>query len=312
MTYPSQYGPPQPQQYGGNQPGPYGYGAPPPKKNNSAVLATVMFVVVLIAGVGITGFVAPGFFLSDDSGDGGAKDDGGSGGASDGGPAEGAGGGDAGAQAFAKKLVTAADQQDDAVLGELACTEAKTGVRQAIREIGVTDGAELVDTREVSATEYLVVVDISYNGKSAPFTATIADTDGAWCWMDFAQGAGGGSGGSAPTSDEDGPASGPGDPDDSGGSADGKSTMHRFLDAVNAKDTAAATKLYCADAIDTNAESVIAKNPDLKLSTVGSPSGSFHMAKVDGTLDGQPVKGGSMAVKVKGSGAPCVYSFAAR
>jgi hypothetical protein len=65
MTYPQQHGgypqQPNPGQYG--QFG--GYGRPPQKQSNTAV-AVVMVAVLVLAGLGITGFVAPGFFLDDD------------------------------------------------------------------------------------------------------------------------------------------------------------------------------------------------------------------------------------------------------
>jgi hypothetical protein len=62
MAYPPQQGQ---QQYGAypRQQGPYGG---PPQKDKAPLIATVIFVVAVLAGLGITGFVAPGFFLSDD------------------------------------------------------------------------------------------------------------------------------------------------------------------------------------------------------------------------------------------------------
>lgn len=70
MTYPPQppHQPGQPHQYPGmpQYPGP-GYPAgPPPKKNTGLIIGIVAAVVVALAALGITGFVAPGFFLSDD------------------------------------------------------------------------------------------------------------------------------------------------------------------------------------------------------------------------------------------------------
>lgn len=56
------------------QPGypPYGYPPHPPKKSNTTVIVSIVVVVLVLGTLGITGFVAPGFFLSDDesSGDG--------------------------------------------------------------------------------------------------------------------------------------------------------------------------------------------------------------------------------------------------
>jgi hypothetical protein len=78
VTYPQQppgghhpYGQPQPgygphvQPYGG------GFGTPPPKKTG-VVVAVVVIAVLVLGGLGITGFVAPGFFLSADD-DGGTE-----------------------------------------------------------------------------------------------------------------------------------------------------------------------------------------------------------------------------------------------
>ena len=65
MAYPPQQG-----QYGYPQGG-------PPKKDRAPLIAGLIFVVALLAGLGITGFVAPGFFLSDDKG--GSSGDAGSG-----------------------------------------------------------------------------------------------------------------------------------------------------------------------------------------------------------------------------------------
>src|SRR4051794_39021692 len=60
-------------QYGGAQDGGgygqcggLGGGQQPPKNNKGPIIAIVTIVVLILAGVGITGFVAPGFFLSDD------------------------------------------------------------------------------------------------------------------------------------------------------------------------------------------------------------------------------------------------------
>jgi hypothetical protein len=57
------------QPYGGQHPyGQYGgFGAPPPKKNTGAIVAVVAVVVVVLGVIGVTGFVAPGFFLSEET-----------------------------------------------------------------------------------------------------------------------------------------------------------------------------------------------------------------------------------------------------
>ena len=52
-------------QYGGMYGG--GFGAPPPKKNTGAIVAVVAVVVVVLGALGVTGFVEPGFFLSEET-----------------------------------------------------------------------------------------------------------------------------------------------------------------------------------------------------------------------------------------------------
>lgn len=51
------------QPYGGG----YGGGSQPPKNNKTGLLIGIAAAVVIVATLGITGFVAPGFFLSKDS-----------------------------------------------------------------------------------------------------------------------------------------------------------------------------------------------------------------------------------------------------
>ncbi|MEV0066986.1 MULTISPECIES: hypothetical protein [unclassified Amycolatopsis] len=83
QQYPGQqpYGQPYQQQYPGtqqypqqgwdpNQPygGGYGGGPQPPKNNKTGLWIGIAVAVVVVVALGITGFVAPGFFLSKDSG----------------------------------------------------------------------------------------------------------------------------------------------------------------------------------------------------------------------------------------------------
>lgn len=62
MTYPPPQGPPGPYGYPGS--GPY---TPPPKKNHTGVIVTAIVAVITLGVLAITGFVAPGFFLEEDS-----------------------------------------------------------------------------------------------------------------------------------------------------------------------------------------------------------------------------------------------------
>ena len=290
MTYPQQHG-------GYQQPGRYGqyggYGQPPRKKSNTGVVVVVIVAVLVLAGLGITGFVAPGFFLSDD------KDT-------------------AGIDGFAGTLVEAANEQDKSALGDLKCADAADSVNQAITMIGQTSGAELAETKEIAKDRYVVVVTISYQGTSAPFAATVVKDGSGLCWQDFAPGSGPAGGDSlpeppSPGGPDSGPADGPADGPDSapaGGSADTEAFIGEFLDAVNAKDAAKAEGMYCSDTPSNPlVDYVIGKNPNLTLGEVDRPGSSYVSYELDGTLDGEPLNLGRVSVRVTGRESPCVFTF---
>jgi len=148
MTYPQQQGP-------------YGYQQPvgPPPKNNAPAIAVAIVVVAVLVGIGITGFVAPGFFLSDDKGSAGARGAGGEGGGAGlpgpgtvppigtpdggGGPAGGDGadtpggsdstgapdssggsGGSGDGQAFAEEFIAAVNAKDEPTAEGMICEDA--------------------------------------------------------------------------------------------------------------------------------------------------------------------------------------------
>jgi hypothetical protein len=209
MAYPPQQG-----QYGYPQ-GPHGG---PPKKDRAPLIAGLIFVVALLAGLGITGFVAPGFFLSDDKGGGGSSAD----------------SGDAG---------------------------------QGARPGGVGDGP----------------ADPTLRPGDAP-----ADDSGD-------------PGGSGSGDPESGPGGG------SGG--DGEALVEEFLTAVNAKDSAEANGMICADSPSNSlVDLAISKNPDLAVDTVEETK-YFLDVTLTGTLDGEPLNLGKVSVKLTDSAGPCVFTF---
>lgn len=298
MAYPPQQG-----QYGGYP----GHGAPP-KKDRAPLIASMIFVAAVLAGLVITGFVAPGFFLSDDDGTSGGNSAGAGGADSPGSAAEtpAADGGDADVRAFADDLVAAANAKDKTALREFPCPDARSGVAQAIAEIVTIDGAELRGVSEVDAETYVVGVSITYEGQSAPFAATVTKSGDGWCWQDFAPG----SGGSGDSGDsDDGPASGPG----SGSGADtgaAEAFAEEFVAALNAKDADKANGMYCPDAAKGIVDYVVGKNPRLAIDGTDTTN-VFHTAMLTGTLDGKPLRRGKITVELKGSHAPCVFTFSA-
>ena len=242
----------------------------------------------MLAGLGITGFVAPGFFLGDDKGSAGGS----------------------GIDQFAGTLVEAANDQDKSALGDLKCADATDSVDEAITLIGQTGGAELSGTKEIAKDKYVVVVTISYQGTNAPFAATVVKDGNGLCWQDFAPGNG-------PAGDGDAvpgpPSPGGSDEDDGGsdsGSGEGEAFVEEFLNAVNAKDAAKAEGMYCSDAPSNPlVDYVIGKNPKLTLGEVDRPGSSLVSYLLDGTLDGEPLNQGRVSVRISGRDSPCVFTF---
>ncbi|TVT44144.1 DUF4333 domain-containing protein [Amycolatopsis rhizosphaerae] len=63
QPYPQQYGQYPQQQFAGQQPGPFGQPAPA-RKGGKVLWIVIGALVVVVAALGITGFVTPGFFVS--------------------------------------------------------------------------------------------------------------------------------------------------------------------------------------------------------------------------------------------------------
>jgi hypothetical protein len=231
-------------QYGGGfQSGQYGgLGGPPPKKNTGPIIAVVAIVVLLLGGLGITGFVAPGFFLSDD------KDSSNTGSGGDKTTSEEKGGG-SGADAFIETLVAAAADQDASALSDATCGDAESIVGDAIDVIDAVENAELDGTEEVSDSEVRASINVTVDGEQDTFVATVVKDGDNWCWNDLDTGSielpGGGGGSSTEETTETGapPSTG----GDAGDGSDGIVFVQGFLDAVNGGDAAGAKAMLCSD-----------------------------------------------------------------
>lgn len=310
MTYPQQ-------PYGGQDPYGTGYGGygpppPPPKKNTAAIVSVVALVVVLLAALGITGFVAPGFFLSADT--------------------EPTGGGTTtssttsskepdteGAEEVLEAVADGLDSQDADALKDVACADAESVVEEAIDDADVVTKAELVDTEEVSDDEVRGTVEVSVNDETGEFEVTAALVDDEWCWQDIVLVDGPET--SEPTTPSTEPTGGPGGGEPTAG---GKpvppgalTAMQGFLDAINSGNAAAAKKTLCADAIATPADvdELVGYDPDLqidpKMDGIASGSQSIQLY-LHGTAKGQELEGYSTNLWVTNyDGAWCVHAFRA-
>ena len=295
-------------QYGGGYQQYGGLGGPPepPKSKTGPIVAIVAIVVLLLGGLGITGFVAPGFFLSDDK-EGGNN----------------AGGGDktsekptekkgAGSEEFIDKLVAAADEQDKAVLKTLKCSGATDTVDSAIDAIDNIDGAELGDIKDESEDEVQFIVTISYDGKSEDDTITIKKDGSDWCWHDIE--AGEPTGGDDSTTTEETTANGdPVEPPDPSGGATGDSEgeqyVQSFLDKVNGGDGAGAAAMSCSDSTSqSDITEAAAQGAALEMDPAGTTADDAYVgADLKGTLAGAAVTGRTSAFLE--DGAWCIYTF---
>jgi hypothetical protein len=319
VTYPQQ-------PYGGQDPyaGQSGYGGyggygppppPPPKKNTAAVVAVVAVVVVVLAAVGITGFVAPGFFLSDSDTPVGGPSTKPTTTSSSEKPS-----GDGAEDALAA-VADGLDAQDKDALEEVACAGAKAVVGEAIDDAGNVTGATLTDTEEVSDDEVMGTVEVSVDDQTGDFEVTVVADGDDWCWQDIAAVEGDGPTASEPTAST--PAtepSGPGGTPTAGGRpvpAEALAAMTMFLDAVNTGDAAAAKGTLCGDSISSAADvdELVGYDPDLAIdpSMDGISSGSESVQLyLRGTAKGQDLSGYSTNLWVVSYDGPwCVHAFRA-
>jgi hypothetical protein len=292
-------------QYGGFPGGQYGgYGPPPPpKKNTGVIVAVVAIVVLLLGGLGITGFVSPGFFLSGDD-----KNTAGGGG----------GGDDSGADDFIGKLVKAADGKDSSALRGMACKDAKDNVDQAITDIGDIDGAKLQKTKKVSASEVTAVLGITFDGSSHDFEAAVVKDGSAWCWQDITATGGGDGGLPAPPSGGEGtaiptepaPPSGGSGGGGGGGSAEGEAFVQGFLDALNGGDAASAKSKLCKDSTSQSSiDDAVAGKANLQVDASGKESQDQYIGvDLKGTLKGAATSAARTSAFLE-DGSWCIFTF---
>jgi hypothetical protein len=311
VTYPQPPGDQFPQgQYGGFYGG--GFGEPPPKKNRGVIVAVVALLVLALGTLGITGFVAPGFFLSDDTTALPAAE------TTTSSPSSTEPDGET-PQDFLETLVDGLDTQDSGALEDLACTGADYSVETAIDDIDTINGATLLDSEERSEDEAVGTVELTSATESGRLDLTVVKDDGDWCWQDVTRaGVDGPTGAPAsePTATE--PADPGGAPTAGGQPVDPQalSAMESFLDSVNAGNAAKAKSALCADAISTPADvdELVGYKPDLAIDPTmdGIASGSSVQLYLRGTAKGQDLEGYSTNLWVTGDGgAWCVHAFRA-
>lgn len=296
-------------QYGGGYQQYGGLGGPPepPKSKTGPIVAIVAIVVLLLGGLGVTGFVAPGFFLSDDKE--GSNNAGSGGGTSSEKPSENK---DSGPQEFIDKLVAAADEQDKSVLKTLKCSDATDTVDSAINAIDNIDGAELGEIKDESADEVQFIVTISFDGKTEDDTVTITKDGSDWCWQDIEAGEPTGGDDSTTTEETTGDAPEPSNPGGGGGAtgdSEGEQFVQSFLDKVNGGDGAGAAAMSCPDSTSqSDITEVASQGAALEMDPAGTTADDAYVgADLKGTLGGEAVTGRTSAFLE--DGAWCIYTF---
>ena len=266
---PQQQPDPYGQQYGGFPQVSYGGlgGGEPPKSNKNAILATVVVVVVLLAGIGITGFVAPGFFLSDDK--------------------ETTGGGGETLDAFADKLLKAADGQNKKGLDALVCGGAESRLKNYVDTIDQTDGAKKVSVKETGTNKGEIKASITVSGSENDFTILAAKKNDKWCWDDI-------EGDNLTTEDTTTEDTTTEDTTTTNGEDQGgEAFLNQFLTTLSTGDAAATQALLCPDSSD--ADDVATAAPQTPMLTI-DPNGLLvednHVtADLVGTMNGAPATG---------------------
>ncbi|MFD5250627.1 hypothetical protein ACFWIW_39180 [Amycolatopsis sp. NPDC058340] len=153
------------QQYGQQQYG-QGFGGPPapPKNNKTGLIVGIAAAAVVLVTLGITGFVAPGFFLGDDK-------------------TEKASGPEGTAQA----IIDGINAHDQNALTALKCSTAEKDIDQVIERVSEASDASLGAVTKVSETKYTVAVTLSIAGRPGTATGTLANEGGKWCWKEVSR-----------------------------------------------------------------------------------------------------------------------------
>lgn len=158
------------------QPGGFGGPPPPPEKKNKAGLwAGIAVGVVVILALALTGFVVPGFFLSDDSDDSGGT-------TASGPPTSSSKQTGTSPKQFANQVIRAVNAHDKGKLSGFACSNAEDNVQRVISRIDNVSSAKVDRIKNAGRTQAVVTVSLAIGGQSTTGFATISKRAGNWCW----------------------------------------------------------------------------------------------------------------------------------
>ena len=263
-----------------------GYGAPPPGGGGKKGLwiGITVAVVVILAAVGITGFVAPGFFLSDDK---------------------------VTPDATAASLVNALAKHDKNTLRGFVCADAEKEVSSKIDDVDDVTSAKLVNvvTNGNLATANVAV---STDDGSGTAIATLSLQNENWCWqkVELKQDSGGTRSKSRSSTR---PSSRTSSPTSSSSSSSGgdvyKGTIDSFVSKINSGDGAGATALVCtANVSELQSNISEATSGGASITADVSGYGAVGFGDVEGTIGGKRLSGGFISTDGDGDHA-CIDTF---
>lgn len=328
MTYPPQPGQPgQPAQPYGSQAGgfpgqqpypggqnahqggyqPYGMypggpGQQPPKKKTGLIVGISLGSVVVLFGVfAILAWVAPGFLLSDDDGEGGEGGESGS-----------------GAQALAEQIMQGFNNQDAAALQKLACGGADQTVPTVIGVAEYVEKAEVGDVQEKGDTATAKGT-VTAQGTTMDVQAELKKEDGSWCWQSVSD-MGSGMGGMAGTdmvpgtdmaepSDSMPTESAPTESGGDSGAEPWRGAGEEFVAAINAGDTQKAESMYCSSVGGDPSDSLqelVTTGEQIQLGDLETGGSSYAFVFYTGSVGGEQVGSESSISMVDENGTWCV------
>jgi len=264
-----------------------GYGAPPPGGGGGKKglwIGLSVGLVVILAALGITGFVAPGFFLSDDESASASPD------------------------ATASAIVDALNKHDKAKLRGFTCSDAGTDVTKRIDAVDDVVSAKLVNVATNGNTA-TVNVAVSTDSGSGTATATMVKQNDAWCWQKLSLGSSGGSGSSSKKSSSSSRSRTSTSSSSSSSSDLGQVAIDSFIAKLNGGDAAGAMALVCtANAAQVQSTVTKATSGSTNLTADVSGVGAVYFGSFEGTLGGEQVTDGWISTDRDGERA-CIDDF---
>ena len=262
-----------------------GYGAPPPGGGKKGLwIGITVGVVVILVALGITGFVAPGFFLGKDKGN--------------------------SADATAASLVDALNRHDKATLRSFVCADAEKEVSNKIDAVDAVTSAKLVNVTTNGNTANANVA-VSTDDGSGTATAALSQQGGKWCWqkIDLKEN-GSSSSSTSRTTRTSTRTSSPTSSSSSSSSGDlYQGTIDSFVSKVNGGDSTGAMALVCpANVSELQSNVSEATSGGASITVDVSGYGAIGFGDVNGTIGGQQISGGFISTDRDGDHA-CIDSF---